>query len=118
MHNIVELLHPQVELDDIVMRDVRYNDFFKEVYKLGTLFREQVYSVKEYQNLVNDVLHNFAAAGTTRQEYEDTLQALRHHKLITEEYIQFYLQYWEQHQKDSMEETGKHRKKKEHVKKH
>jgi hypothetical protein len=105
---MVELLHPQFELNDMVMRDVRYNDFFKEIYKLGILFREQVYTVKEYQNLVNDVLQNFAESGVDEKEFENTLQVLYHNKLITEEYVQFYLQYWE-HRQHMPEEEKKHK---------
>lgn len=109
---ISELLHPQFEIDDIVMRDVRYNGFFKEIYKLGILFREQVYSVKEYQNLVNGVLQNFAESGIMKEEYESTLQALYQNKLITQEYIQFYLQYWNQCQGKTSEDVKKRKRKK------
>ncbi len=108
---IVDMLHPQFEIDDIVMRDVRYNDFFKEIYKLGVLFREQVYSVKEYQNLVNEVLQNFAEAGIMKEEFEKTLQALYQSRLITEEYVQFYLQYWNQCQGKAAEEGRRQKRK-------
>lgn len=113
VRTIVELLHPQIEIDDIVMRDVRYNDFFKEVYKLGVLLREQVYSIREYQSLVNEVLQNLAESGITKEEYENTLQALYQNKLITEEYIRFYLQYRSQRQGKSPGDTGKRKRKKQ-----
>lgn len=109
---VISMIHPQINVDDIVTRDVRFNDFFKEIYKLGTLFREQIYTVKEYQSKVNDVLQNFADSGIAREEYENTLRLLYQNKLITQEYIGFYLQYFEKNQMKMIEEGSKKRKKK------
>lgn len=92
---IMDMLQPEFQVDDIVTRDLRYNDFFKEIYKAGILFREQIISAKEYQERVNDILQNLALSEASQKEYEATLQALYQNKLITEEYIPYYQQYRE-----------------------
>ncbi len=111
---VISMLNPRLEVDDIVMRDVRFNDYFKEIYKLGLLFREQIYSVKEYQAKVNDVLRRYVTSGVGQEEYENTLQSLYQHKLITEEYIMFYMQYYDRIRMEEQEQgsTKKARKKK------
>lgn len=91
--NVRELLQSEVQVDDIVTRDLRYNSFFKEIYKTGILFREQVITAKEYQDQVNDVLQNLALSDASDKEYEDTLQLLCHQKLISQEYMEYYKQY-------------------------
>lgn len=91
--NVRDLLQSEVQVDDIVTRDLRYNSFFKEIYKTGILFREQVITAKEYQDQVNDVLQNLALSDASDKEYEDTLQLLCHQKLISQEYMEYYKQY-------------------------
>lgn len=111
---LISMLNPRLEVDDIVTRDVRFNDYFKEIYKLGLLFREQIYSVKEYQGKVSDVLRRYVTSGVGQDEYENTLQSLYQHKLITEEYIMYYMQYYERIQMENLGQAGnkKNRKKK------
>lgn len=111
---VISMLNPKLEVDDIVTRDVRFNDYFKEIYKLGLLFREQIYSVKEYQAKVSDVLRRYVTSGVDQEEYENTLQSLYQHKLITEEYILYYMQYYERIQMEHLEQAGgkKNRKRK------
>ena len=92
---IMDLLHPAFQVDDRVTRDMKYNDFYKEIYKTGILFREQVLTVKEYKDRMSETLQKFAATGVADQEYEKTLQALYRHKLITEEFVTYYLLYRE-----------------------
>lgn len=92
---IMNLLHPAFIVKDRVTKDKQYNDFYKEIYKTGILFREQVLTVKEYRSAMSDTLQSFAAASVAAQEYEETLQALLRNKLITEEFAAFYLQYRE-----------------------
>ena len=92
---IMDLLHPAFQVDDRVTRDMKYNDFYKEIYKTGILFREQVLTVKEYKDRMSETLQKFAATGVAEQEYEKTLQALYRHKLITEEFVTYYLLYRE-----------------------
>lgn len=91
--NVRDLLQSEVQVDDIVTRDLRYNSFFKEIYKTGILFREQVITAKEYQDQVNDVLQNLALSDASDKEYEDTLQLLCYQKLISQEYMEYYKQY-------------------------
>jgi len=113
---VISMLNPRLEVDDIVMRDVRFNDYFKEIYKLGLLFREQIYSVKEYQAKVNDVLRRYVTSGVGQEEYENTLQSLYQHKLITEEYIMFYMQYYDRIRMEELEQgSGKKARKKKKV---
>lgn len=106
---IMNLLHPAFQVDDRVTRDMKYNDFYKEIYKTGILFREQVLTVKEYQDRVSETLQKFAATGVAEQEYEKTLQALYRHKLITEEFVTYYLLYREKISTEK--ENKKHRRK-------
>ena len=109
---VIDMLHPKLEVDDIVTRDVRHNDYFREIYKQGVLFREQIYSIKEYQAKVNDILQQYVATCVSQEEFEDTLQSLYQNKLISEEYVMFYLQYWEKQQARMLEEaSGKAQKK-------
>ncbi|MDD6572473.1 MAG: hypothetical protein PUF12_08845 [Thermoflexaceae bacterium] len=92
---VMDMLQLEFQVDDIVTRDLRYNAFFKEIYTRSILFREQVITAKEYQENVNDILHNLASSDVAEQEYEETLQALFQNKLITQEYIEYYKQYRE-----------------------
>lgn len=92
---IMELLHPAFQVHDRVTKDMQYNDFYKEIYKTGILFREQVLTVKEYKEGMSETLQKFAATGVADQEYEKTLQALYRNKLITEEFVTYYLLYRE-----------------------
>ena len=91
---VMSMLNPEFQVDDIITRDVRYNDFFKEIYRAGILFRDKVLTTKEYRDQISDTLHKLVKTGVSEKEYESTLQSLYHHKLITEEYISFYMQYW------------------------
>lgn len=91
---IMEMLNPDFQVDDIITRDVRYNAFFKEIYRQGILFREQIITIQEYREQIKETLHKLVATGVSEEEYESTLQALYQNKLITEEYISYYMQYW------------------------
>lgn len=92
---VLALLQPEFQIEDIVTRDIRYNAFFKEIYKKGVLFREQALSPREYQECVNEILQRLALSEVSEQEYQDTLRALRQNKLISQEYIAYYSQYRE-----------------------
>lgn len=107
---IMDMIAPEFQVDDIIMRDVRYNDFFKEIYKAGILFRNKVLTTKEYRDLISDTLHKLVKTGVSEKEYENTLQSLYQHKLITEEYISFYMQYWKRVQIENKYVNKKRRK--------
>ncbi len=90
---LMDMIGLEAQVDDIVTRDVRYNAYFKRIYTQAVLFREQVINGKEYQEQINDILQEFAASDITTQEYDDTLQLMNQHKLITQEYVSYYQQY-------------------------
>lgn len=104
---VMDLLHPEFQVEDSVTRNRNYNDFYQQIYKNSILFREQVIPTKEYQNRVNDILQQLAFSGAATQEYEDTLQQLYRGKLITQEYITYYLQYRGQLQSAEAVRQGK-----------
>lgn len=104
---VMELLHPEFQVEDSVTRNREYNDFYREIYKNSILFREQVIPTKEYQGRVNDILQQLAGSGAAEQEYEDTLQQLYRSQLITQEYITYYLQYRGQLQSTEAVRQGK-----------
>lgn len=106
---IMDLLHPAFQVNDRITKDMQYNAFYKEIYKTGILFREQVLTVKEYKDGMNETLQKFAATGVSDQEYEKTLQALLRNKLITEEFVTYYLLYRE---RISTEKENKKQKRK------
>lgn len=107
VRTIMDMLHPAFQVNDRVTKDTRYNAFYKEIYKTGILFREQVLTVKEYKDGIRETLQKFADTGVADQEYEKTLQALFRNKLITEEFVSYYLLYRE---KRSAENKKKKRK--------
>ena len=90
---LMDMIGLEAQVDDIVTRDVRYNAYFKRIYTQAVLFREQVINGKEYQEQINDILQEFAASDIATQEYDDTLQLMNQHKLITQEYVSYYQQY-------------------------
>lgn len=104
---VMDLLHPEFQVEDSVTRNREYNDFYREIYKNSILFREQVIPTREYQARVNDILQQLAGSGAAEQEYEDTLQQLYRGKLITQEYITYYLQYRGQLQSTEAVRQGK-----------
>lgn len=104
---VMDLLHPEFQVEDSVTRNREYNDFYQEIYKNSILFREQVIPTREYQARVNDILQKLAGSGAADQEYEDTLQQLYRSKLITQEYITYYQQYRGQLQSTEAVRQGK-----------
>lgn len=98
---IMDLLHPAFQVNDRVTWDMQHNDFYKEIYKTGILFREQVLTIKEYKKRMNEILQQFASTGIAEEEYEDTLRSLYRNKLITEEYVTYYMQYRERTDKEN-----------------
>lgn len=87
---IMALVQPEFVVDDRIMRDAAHNAFFKEIYKQGILFREQVISPKEYKEQVNDYLENLAESVVSDEEYGKTLQELQQNRLISQEYVIYY----------------------------
>lgn len=87
---IMELAQPELVIEDQWIWNAGYNIFFKEIYKQGILFREQVISPTEYRNRITGYLENLAESAVPDDEYRKNLQALYENRLISQEYVTYY----------------------------
>lgn len=90
---VLDMLQPVFQVDDQVTRDVRCQEVVKDIYKLGILLRNLVYTAKEYKDLVDDKIQTLASTGISEAEYTEILQMLFRMNLITAEYMEYYKRY-------------------------
>lgn len=96
---VLDMLQPVFRVDDQVTRDVRCQEVVKDIYKLGILLRNLVYTAREYKNLVDDKIQTLAGTGISEAEYTEILQMLFRMNLITAEYMEYYKRYRAERQK-------------------
>ena len=90
---VLDMLQPVFQVDDQVTRDGHCQEIVKDIYKLGILLRNLVYTAKEYKDLVDDKIRTLANTGIGETEYTEILQLLFRMNLITAEYMEYYKRY-------------------------
>ena len=90
---VLDMLQPVFQVDDQVTRDGHCQEIVKDIYKLGILLRNLVYTAKEYKDLVDDKIRTLANTGISETEYMEILQLLFRMNLITAEYMEYYKRY-------------------------
>lgn len=90
---VMEMLQPMFLVEDAITEDMHCQELVKDIYKLGILLRNLVYTAKEYKSLVDDKIQFLADTSMPQKEYEDILQMLLDMKLITAEYKEYYKRY-------------------------
>lgn len=90
---VLDMLQPVFQVDDQVTRDGHCQEIVKDIYKLGILLRNLVYTAKEYKDLVDDKIRTLANTGISETEYTEILQLLFRMNLITAEYMEYYKRY-------------------------
>lgn len=91
---VLDMLQPVFQVEDSITEDVHCQEIVKDIYKLGILLRNLVYTAKEYKNLLNEKLQFLCDASMSEEEYDEILQTLFDMKLITNEYKEYYKHYW------------------------
>lgn len=90
--NVIDLLQLPFSMEDGTTRRPDYNDYFKEIYRLGILCKDSVMEFSEYKTRIDEIIQNMALTEMENQEYVKTLQQLVEHHLISEEYVTFYVE--------------------------
>ena len=90
--NVLELLQLPFTMEDAVTRRPDYNEYFKEIYRLGILCKDSVMEFSEYKARIDEIIHTMALTEMENQEYIQTLRLLVEHHLISEEYVTFYVE--------------------------
>lgn len=90
---VLDMLQPVFQVDDQVTKDGHCQEIVKDIYKLGILLRNLVYTAKEYKDLVDDKIRTLANTGISETEYTEILQLLFRMNLITAEYMEYYKRY-------------------------
>lgn len=90
---VLDMLQPIFQVEDFITEDVHCQEIVKDIYKLGILLRNLVYTAKEYKSLLNEKMQFLSDTSMSEEEYEEILQTLLNMKLITNEYKEYYKNY-------------------------
>lgn len=66
------------------------NGFFKRIYAANILFKDKVYSITDYKDVVETALKEMCYAEVSRREYVLTLENLLKARLISKQYVTHY----------------------------
>ncbi|MCR5520885.1 MAG: hypothetical protein K6F44_03105 [Lachnospiraceae bacterium] len=73
--------------------DIRgnYSDYFRKAYEQRVMWTDGVISQNQYQKNIRDILQSMVDDDTIiRYDFMDDLEKMVHHRLITDEYAEFY----------------------------
>lgn len=76
--------------DKITLSD-KINGFFKRIYSAHILYRDHVYSITEYKDMVEKILGEMCYADMPEREFVITLENLVRGQLISQEYADYYM---------------------------
>lgn len=88
--SVMDLLCLNFMPKDKITESDRFNGFFKRIYAANILYRDRVYSILEYKNSVEGILHDMCFAQMPEREFYTTLEQLVKGKLISREYATHY----------------------------
>lgn len=91
--NMMSILpHIPFLIDDTVCRSMRFDEYFKELYRYSILCKNQVISLEEYRNQIEKTLESLLTAPITAREYVQTMHAMARYHLIERDHVTKYTQ--------------------------
>ncbi len=88
--NLFDILEVEFAVADEVTNSRAYSEYYKVAYKANILWKDSVISTSEYKDRIKKLLTYVASEHLSKQVYDDLLQQLVDHKLITNEYAIYY----------------------------
>ncbi|MBR1866022.1 MAG: hypothetical protein IJ801_05900 [Lachnospiraceae bacterium] len=87
---VLDLLCLNFMPQDKITKSDKINGFFKRIYAGQILYRDHVYSITEYKQMVEKVLTEMCYADMPEREFVITLENLVRGQLISQEYADYY----------------------------
>lgn len=87
---VMDLLCVNFMPEDKLTRSDKVNGFFKRIYAANILYRDRVYSITEYKEVVEKALKEMCYAEIPATEFEITLENLVKARFISQEYADYY----------------------------
>lgn len=88
--NLLDILEVEFAPVDEVTESKVYSEYYKTAYKASILWKDGVITTVEYKDRIKNLLTHVASEQISRQIYEELLQQLVEHKLITNDYADYY----------------------------
>lgn len=88
---VMDLLLLNFMPKDKITESDKINGFFKRVYAANILFKDKVYSITDYKDVVEQALKEMCYAEIPRREYILTLENLFKARLISKQYVTHYI---------------------------
>ena len=88
--NLLDIIEVEFAVHDEVTNSRNFSEYYKTAYQTNILWKDGVISTSEYKNRVKRLLTHVAQEPISKQIYDDLLQQLVQHKLITNEYASYY----------------------------
>lgn len=99
--HLFELLTAEFIVEDSVTNSKLYHDCFKEAHKLGILLKDNGITIEKYKKQITDVMEQLIYSDLSPHNFENTLQLMVRHHLITQEFADYY-----QEQKAKLKKKG------------
>lgn len=90
-YEVMDLLLLNFMPKDKITESDKVNGFFKRVYAANIMFKDKVYSITEYKEVVELALKEMCYAEISRREYVLTLENLYKARLISKQYVTHYV---------------------------
>lgn len=87
---VMDLLYLNFMPKDKITSSDKINGYFKKIYAANILYKDRVYSITEYKDVVEQVLKELCCAEIPRREFDITLDNLVRARLISKEYADYY----------------------------
>lgn len=87
---VMDLLCVNFMPEDKLTRSDKVNGFFKRIYAANILYKDRVYSITEYKEVVEKALKEMCYAEIPATEFEITLENLVKARFISQEYADYY----------------------------
>lgn len=87
---VLDLLCLNFMPQDKITKSDKINGFFKRIYAGQILYRDHVYSITEYKEMVEKVLTEMCHADMPEREFVITMENLVRGQLISQEYADYY----------------------------
>lgn len=88
--SLFDVLEVEFAVHDDVTNSRNYSEYYKTAYKINILWKDGVISTGEYKSRIKHLLNHVASEPIARKIYDELLQQLVEHKLITKEYASYY----------------------------
>ncbi len=88
--NLFDIVEVEFAVEDEVTNSRAYSEYYKAAYKANILWKDGVITTSEYKERIKKLLTYVATEHLSKQVYDDLLQQLVDHKLITNDYASYY----------------------------